>query len=110
MVPVDTALGLRDQEETAIPIDEDRRDDSRVKVLKQVRISDLAGTQFPELATVVDLTREGLYFTTRSSQFTIGTELQLAFPDTGSECSCVTVRVEQLPDGRQGVGVRILGW
>ena len=110
MASLETALSCHQQDDAELLTEDDRRDDSRVKVLKQVRITALDGAPQAELATVVDLTREGLYFTVRSPQFNVGTEVRLAFSDTGSECTCVTVRVEQLPDGRQGIGVRILGW
>jgi hypothetical protein len=110
MASLETALGRYPQNDGPVVVDDDRRDDNRVKVLKQARITGLDGASWDELATVVDLTREGLYFTVRSSRIGVGTELCLTFPDTGSQCTCVTVRVEQLPDGRQGVGARILGW
>jgi hypothetical protein len=109
-MPLETALSCSKQDDSTLMVEDDRRDGNRVKVLKHVRVSDLAGTRAAELATVIDLTREGMYFTIRSNQLTVGTELHLVFPDTGSECTGVAVRVEQLPDGRQGVGVRILSW
>ena len=67
---IDTALRHRGQDDSALLVEDDRRDDSRIKVLKQVRISGLDSTQHAELATVVDLTREGLYFTARSPSST----------------------------------------
>lgn len=107
---METASKRRGHEDLGLLVEDDRRDVSRVKILKQARISDLDGTEYAELATVIDLTREGLYFTVRSPLLKVGTELRLFFPDVGSECTCVAVRIEQLPDGRQGIGVRILGW
>jgi hypothetical protein len=109
MGPLETALRRFDQDDSTLLVEDDRRDGSRVKILKQVRISGPDGMPYDEVATVIDLTREGLYLTTRS-QLNVGTELRLVFPDTGSECTCLAVRVEDLPNGRQGIGVRILGW
>jgi hypothetical protein len=107
---MDTTSRTHGQDDSALLLEDDRRDVNRVKVLKQARISDLDGTPHAELATVIDLTREGLYFTVRDPQLKVGAELRLFFPDIGSECTGVAVRIEQLPDGRQGIGVRILGW
>jgi hypothetical protein len=110
MASMETALRRFGQDDSTLLVEDDRRDGSRVKILKQVRISHLDGAPHDEMATVIDLTREGLYLTTRSPQLNVGTELRLVFPDTCSECTCLVVRVEQLPDGRQGIGVRILDW
>jgi hypothetical protein len=90
--------------------DDDRRWDSRKKVLKRVRIRRIDNAQEEEVGTLIDLSREGLYFTARSHQYQPGMELRLIFPDAASACSCEVVRTEQLANGHLGIGARILGW
>ena len=91
--------------------EEDRRSDERTKVLKPMLIRHLNSSPEDKVAgTLVDLSRDGLCFTVRSDEYRIGMELHLTFPDAGSECSCEVVRTELLPNGRIGIGARIIGW
>ena len=91
--------------------EEDRRSDKRTKLLKPMLIRHLNSSSEDEVAgTLVDLSRDGLCFTARSDEYRVGMELHLTFPDAGSECSCEVVRTERLPNGRIGIGARIIGW
>jgi hypothetical protein len=89
---------------------EERRLNDRTKFLKRIRVRAACTTQQEEPATLIDLSRTGLYFTTQSTDYHVGMEVSLAMPDTGSQCTCEVVRVERLPNGRSGVGARILTW
>lgn len=89
---------------------EDRRINARIKCLKSIRIRHLDSSHDEEVGTMTDLSRDGLYFIARSHHYRVGMGLRLSFPKTSSECTCEVVRIEQLPNGRLGVGVRILGW
>jgi hypothetical protein len=94
----------------AAPLPEDRRFNTRTKFLKNIRIRHVDPSNYEEMGTMVDLSRDGLYFIARSDYFQKGMELRLTLPHTGSECTCEVMRTERLPNGRKGVGVRILGW
>lgn len=89
---------------------EDRRFNKRTRVLKNIRILHVDPSNYEEIGTMVDISRDGLYFIARSDYFQVGMELRLILPTSGSECKCEVVRTERLPNGRKGVGVRILGW
>jgi|SRR5689334_3559791 PilZ domain-containing protein len=89
---------------------EDRRTHDRLTLMKTIQISclDPAGTQ--ETATVVDISREGLYFTVRSRHYQIGMEMRVTIPSLEFEGVCRVVRIEELPSGCLGIGSLILGW
>jgi hypothetical protein len=96
--------------DSAAVLEEDRRSNSRAKFRKQIHIRHAAPSVGESSGTVIDLSRDGLYFTTPSTHFQVGMQLQMTFPDSGSECTGEVVRIEALPQGRSGIGVRILGW
>jgi hypothetical protein len=89
---------------------EDRRSNTRAKFLKNIRIHHVDSANYEKIGTMVDLSRDGLYFIARSDYFQVGMELRLILPNSDSECRCEVVRTERLPNGRKGVGVRIIGW
>ena len=89
---------------------EDRRCSTRVKVLNHVRICHLDSSHDGELGTLTNLTRDGLNFIVRSDHYQVGMELRLTLPYSGSECTGEVVHIQQLENGRLGVGVRILSW
>ncbi len=89
---------------------EDRRSNARVKCMKPIRIRHLDPPHDEEVGTMTNLSRDGFYFIARSHHYQVGKELRLSFPKTGSECTCEVARIEQLPNGRRGIGVRILRW
>jgi hypothetical protein len=90
--------------------EEDRRLNSRAKFLKPLRIRHADNGIGESVGTMIDLSREGLYFTTQSSEYQVGMLLQMTLPNSGSECSGEVVRIEPLPQGRSGIGVRIFAW
>jgi len=89
---------------------EDRRCSTRVKILKHVRICHVNSSDHEELGTLTNLTRDGLNFIARSNHYQVGMELRLTLPYSGSECTGEVVHIQQLENGRLGVGVRILSW
>ena len=89
---------------------EDRRCSTRVKILKHVRICHVNSSDHEELGTLTNLTRDGLNFIARSDHYQVGMELRLTLPYSGSECTGEVVHIQQLENGRLGVGVRILSW
>jgi hypothetical protein len=93
-------------------IGEDRRWDTRNKVLKnvQMRYRDKAQQERQELVTLVDISRNGLYFTTATQNCQVGMELHVALPNTNTECLGEVVHTKKLRSGRIGVGVRVLNW
>src|SRR5712692_6624313 len=94
----------------AAVLEEDRRTNSRAKFLKHIRIRHVDSSQADEVGTMIDLSRDGLYFTAKSSHYEAGMQLRVTLPGSGSECTCEVVRIERLKNGRLGIGVRILGW
>ncbi len=90
---------------------DDRRWNKRNKLLKNVRIQRPTDPSRPEeVGTVINISREGLYFTAQSHDYQIGMELRLIVPDAKTECTCEVMRTERLPGGRAGIGVRVSGW
>jgi hypothetical protein len=94
----------------ALALAEDRRWNERNKLLKNVRILQMDPTRGEEIGTVVDISRDGLYFTAQSAEYQIGMPLRLIVPDAKTACTCEVVRTELLPGGRTGVGVRVFAW
>jgi hypothetical protein len=107
-------LGLRElsYEELAIAtaVIEDRRVHDRLKVIKTIHISSLDSARTQETAMVVDISREGMYFTVRSDHYCIGMEMRVTIPSLGFEGLCRVVRMEDLPGGFFGIGCLVLGW
>ena len=89
---------------------EDRRVHDRLKLLKTIHISCLDPELTEETATVVDISREGLYLTVRLRHYRIGMEMRVTIPSLGFEGVCKVVRIEELPSGYLGIGGHILGW
>jgi hypothetical protein len=102
----DKSLPLPD----AVALDEDRRWNERNKLLKNVRILQMDPSRGEEVGTVIDISRDGLYFTAQSAEYQIGMALRLIVPDAKTACTCEVVRTELLPGGRMGVGVRVFAW
>jgi hypothetical protein len=92
-------------------LDDDRRWNKRNKLLKNVRIYRPDDPSCPEkTGTVINVSREGLYFTVQSNDYKIGMELRLIVPEAKTECMCEVVRMEPLPGRRTGIGVRVSRW
>ena len=84
---------------------DDRRYDDRIKCLKHIRVRGVDSSR-EEVGTMTDLSRDGLFFTVRSHDYRVGMELWLSINDAAWMCE--VVRIELLPSGSTGVGVRIL--
>src|SRR5512135_2311200 len=83
---------------------EERRVHDRFKLMKTMHISCLDPAFTQETATVVDISREGLYFVVRSRHYSIGMEMRVTIPSLGFEGVCRIVRIEELPNGCLGIG------
>jgi hypothetical protein len=92
----------------ALETAEDLRFNSRAKFRKKITVCPL-GSSLSYTVTLIDLSRDGLYFTSRSHRFEIGTKLGVSLPNS-SECVCEVVRTEELPGAGEGVGLRIVSW
>jgi hypothetical protein len=95
---------------SAVASAEERRTHDRLKVMKTMHISGINSSISKETATVVDISRQGIYFTVRSSHVHVGMEITLTIPSLGFEGMCRVVRIEDLPNGDVGVGGIVLGW
>jgi hypothetical protein len=89
---------------------EDRRTHDRLTLMKTIHISCMEPEITEETATVVDISREGLYFTVRCRHYRIGMEVRVTIPSLKFEGVCRVVRIEELPSGCLGIGSLILGW
>jgi PilZ domain len=88
--------------------EEDRRSNDRARFINHVRITRQNSSNGEEVGTMIDLSRDGLYFAARSHDYPIGTVLCVNLLSTGAEWLCEVVRTELLPNGSLGVGVRII--
>ena len=104
----ESAVTLEKAAEADLLLDDDRRSNDRAKFLKHIHVRCVNAPHEEETGTMIDLSRDGLYFTARSRHYRVGMELRLNLPLTNSEWSCEIVRMEELPNGNQGIGVRIL--
>jgi hypothetical protein len=95
---------------SAIGTVDDRRTHDRLKLMKTMNISSINSASVSETATVVDISREGLYFTVRSGIYQKGMDLRVTIPSLGFEAITKVVRIEELPGGFVGVGCLVLVW
>jgi hypothetical protein len=91
-------------------LDEDRRCNGRTKFLKHVRVERLDSPHSEQLGTMINLSRDGLYFTVHAADYKVGWQLRVTLLEAKSDWQCEVVRTERLPNGRLGVGVRFLDW
>jgi len=112
MGEVDTKLraGMPTPRSEAAALEEERRWNERNKLVKSVRILQLVPSCREEMGTVIDISRDGLYFTVLSDDYQVGKKLRLIVPDAKTACTCEVVRTERLPGGHTGVGVRVFTW
>lgn len=109
MSAFERALILEPNSDAALRV-EDRRSNDRAKLLKPVQIHLADATEALEVGTLMDLSRDGLYFTASSDQYRVGMQVRLTLVNTGAECTCEIARIEELRQGRIGIGARILTW
>ena len=94
----------------AIDIDDDRRVHDRLKLMETIHITCFDPGRTQEIATVVDISREGMYFTVRADHYRVGIEMSVKIPSLGFEGLGRVVRIEKLPNGSFGIGCLVLGW
>lgn len=103
-----STLVIQEQCDTTTEAEEDRRSNDRARFINHVRIARQNSSDAEEVGTMIDLSRDGLYFTARSHDYPLGTELSVHLLSTGAEWVCEVVRTEMLPNGSLGIGVRII--
>ena len=110
---MDLVIREKSFEEVAVAVatvEEDRRTHDRLKLMKTMHICCLDSALTQDTVTVVDMSREGLYFTARSGRYSLGMEMKVSIPSLGFEAVCRVVRIEELPSGAVGIGGLVLGW
>src|SRR5579863_411786 len=80
-------------EDTAV---DDRRTNERLTLMKTIHISCFDSRLPQETATVVDISREGLYITARERHYRVGLEIRATIPSLGFQGVCRVVRIEEL--------------
>jgi hypothetical protein len=93
-----------------------RRISPRAKVSRMLRVrpSDAEDGDFDELPISTNVSKKGIYFHTNRREYRVGMRLFVTYPFTfendpmKSEYLAEVVRVEELPDNRFGVAIRLL--
>ena len=85
--------------------DDERRFNDRSRFQVPVRIRPCDGSGVERSGMTQDLSRDGLYIIVRTGGYSVGMQLRLTLPETQSEWICEVVRIEDLPNGGQGVAV-----
>lgn len=94
------------------PSPADRRRRKRVKVSAQVRVRSIGKDGFTEIATTIDVSRDGILFASTRSDFSKGMALGVTFPFSNApqalnaEQPAEVVRTLDLGDGQLGVAVQ----
>ncbi len=96
------------------PNPEDRRRRKRVRVSAQVRVraTDVNGDSFIEVATTIDVSRDGVLFSTSRQDFSKGMAVGVTFPFStasnalNTEQPAEVVRALDLGDGQVGVAIQ----
>jgi len=106
-------LSLADNTKTQIP---ERRRKKRVKVSAQLRVrsTDPKAELFTEIATTIDVSRDGILFCTSRRDFWKGMSVGVTFPFSNApnalnaEQSAEVVRATELAGGQMGVAVQFV--
>lgn len=112
-----SSMDLQHSDETrkaARPTGADRRRRKRVKVCAQVRVrvTDENSTTFTEIATTIDVSRDGILFSTSRSEFHKGMPVGVTFPFSNapnalnSEQPAEVVRATDLGGGQFSVAIQ----
>ncbi|HKV29363.1 MAG TPA: response regulator [Candidatus Acidoferrales bacterium] len=115
----DTGMNVHQPADQGIPIsdvnrDSERRRRARVKVSAQIRVraTDPKAEPFTELATSIDVSRDGILFSTGRRDFWKGMSLGVTFPFSSApnalnaEEPAEVVRTLELPDNKLGVAIQ----
>jgi hypothetical protein len=94
----------------------ENRSSPRAKVGRKLRIrpSDLDIEHFEEATVSTNVSKQGIYFQTRLKNYRVGMRLFVTYPFTfendpmKTEYLAEVVRVEQLPDNKVGVAMRLM--
>jgi hypothetical protein len=95
--------------------DFDKRANPRAKLARKLRVrtSDFYSDHFEELATSVNVSKRGVYFHTKLKKYRVGMRLFVTYPFTSlndpiqSNYLAEVVRVDELPQGKIGVAIRL---
>jgi hypothetical protein len=90
---------------TSSVTEDERRDNDRNRFQVPVVIRHIDGSGVERAGLTQDLSRDGLYIMVRATGYSVGMQLRLTMPETQSEWTCQVVRVEDLPNGGQGIAV-----
>jgi hypothetical protein len=98
------------------PATDERRRKRRARVAQPVRVrpSEPIANDFDEVRATLNVCRDGIYFDTERDTYSKGMRLFITFPyhrDPNAinlEYIGQVVRLDRLPDGRQGVAVHLL--
>jgi hypothetical protein len=96
-----------------LPSGTERRIDPRAKIVRAVRIRCDSGDVPVELQKTRDISRNGFYFATHFAHYYVGMRIYVVMGyEPGDpvvrEWLSEVVRIEKLPGGAFGIGVRIL--
>lgn len=102
--------------DSSVPQGAERRRRKRVKVSAQVRVraTGMHSEPFTEFATTIDVSRDGVLFSTARRDFAKGMPLGVTFPYSNApnalnaEEPAEVVRVTELPGGQVGVAVQFV--
>jgi hypothetical protein len=94
----------------------ENRASPRAKVARKLRIrpSDLDIEHFEEVLVSTNVSKQGIYFQTRLDSYRVGLRLFVTYPFTfendplKTEYLAEVMRVEQLPDNKLGVAIRLM--
>jgi hypothetical protein len=92
---------------------EERRRSTRTDLRQVVRIRPFDPQLLPEYCTTLNLSPDGLYFTTAAAHYAVGTNVYVTGDfQPGSPIhkavAGVIVRVDKLPEDRFGIAIQIL--
>jgi hypothetical protein len=94
----------------------ENRTSPRAKVARKLRIrpSDLDIEHFEEILVSANVSKQGIYFQTRSNNYRVGVRLFVTYPFTfendpmKTEYLAEVVRIEELPGNKFGVAIRLM--
>jgi hypothetical protein len=94
----------------------ENRSSPRAKIARKLRIrpSDGEVEHFEEILVSTNVSKHGIYFQTRLESYCVGMRLFVTYPFTfenepmKTEYIAEVLRVEQLPEGKCGIAIRLI--
>lgn len=94
----------------------DNRTSRRAKVARKLRVrpSDPEIEHFEEALVSTNVSKHGIYFETHLNSYRVGMRLFVTYPftfetdPTRTEYIADVLRVEQFPDGKSGIAIRLI--